>query len=83
MQEEDPDTSTASDDSGNGPWTVVTSPTHKRTASTEASSRPSPVPEEPASAEATPRKVGSRVTCVLSCPVCVKCVDGNIGCVSQ
>lgn len=42
--EDEPDTSTASDESGNGPWTVVTSPTHKRTDSVEASS---PVPEEP------------------------------------
>lgn len=49
--EEEPDTSTASDDSGNGPWTVVTSPTHKRASSVEASSRPSPVLEEPAKSD--------------------------------
>ena len=54
--EDDPDTSTASDDSGNGPWTVVTSPTHKRTDSVEANSRPSPVPEDPLEDETVENK---------------------------
>ena len=44
------ETSTASDDSGQGPWTVVTSPTHARHASDEACSPqpldPSPVEQE-------------------------------------
>ena len=39
-EEELVDTSTASDDSGQGPWTVVTSPTHARTPSDEVSSPP-------------------------------------------
>lgn len=50
QNEEDPDTATASEDSSNAPWTVVTSPSHKRTDSVEATSRPSPVHEEPSEA---------------------------------
>ena len=42
MDDEGLETSTASDDSTQGPWTVVTSPTHARRPSQEASSPQSP-----------------------------------------
>lgn len=56
--EEEPDTSTASEeDSSNAPWTVVTSPSHKRTDSAEATSRPPPVPEAEEEEEEEPPQI--------------------------
>lgn len=40
--DDEPETSTASDDSSNAPWTVVTSPSHKRKGSDDSVTRPAP-----------------------------------------
>ena len=46
MDDEGLETSTASDDSVQGPWTVVTSPSHARKPSDDASpSHPTPLPQ--------------------------------------
>lgn len=71
LDDEGPETSTASDDSAQGPWTVVTSPSHARKRSDEVSSPTPPQPPAFGSAaqglqEGSPKapQVGS------SCPVC-------------
>jgi len=63
--EEEAETSTASDDSGNGPWTVVTSPSHRRHDSVEATSRPLPVPEEPLEGEEDTAAAAPREVCIF------------------
>jgi len=80
--EEEAETSTASDDSGNGPWTVVTSPSHRRHDSVEATSRPLPVPEEPLEGEedtaaAAPREVAQDSTPAATNPPSVRGDKGS------